>query len=65
MPAQDRTAAGTRGQVWHPVQDNNSAASGGSAETLAANSIANCRAVVSHSSDRGRPVFGAGWQNHA
>src|SRR4029077_2824997 len=65
MPAQDRTAAGARGQVWYPVQDDNSTASEGSAETLAANSIAGCRAVASHSSDRGGPVFRAGWQNHA
>ncbi len=65
MPAQDRTAAGARGQVWYPVQDNNSTASEGSAETLAANSIAGCRAVACHSSDRGGPVFRAGWQNHA
>src|SRR5438093_2015757 len=65
MPAQDRTEAGARGQVWHPVQDNNPAATRSSAGAIVANSIAGCRAVVSHSSDRGSPVFGADWQNHA
>ena len=65
MPAQDRTEAGARGQVWHPVQDNNPAATRSSAGAIVANSIAGCRAVVSHSSDRGSPVFGADWQNLA
>src|SRR6266436_3309863 len=65
MPAENRTAAGARRQVWHSVQDNNSAAPRSSTSAMVANSIAGCRAVVSHSSHRSRPVLGADWQNHA
>src|SRR5438105_14726377 len=65
MPSETRTSAGARRQVWPSVQDNNSAASRGSAQTVAANSVAGCRAVARHSSDRSRAVTRADWQNRA
>src|SRR5437016_53376 len=65
MPSENRTAASARRQVWHSVQDNNSAAPRSSTSAMVANSIAGCRAITSHSSDRRRPVLGADWQNHA
>src|SRR5439155_12986829 len=65
MPAENRTAAGARRQIWHPVQDNNSAATRSSASATVANSITGCGTVVSHSSHRSHPVLGADWQNHA
>ncbi len=40
MPSETGTPAGARRQVWPSVQDNNSAASRGSAQTVAANSVA-------------------------
>src|SRR5947208_3221820 len=65
MPAEDRTPAGTRRQVWHSVQDNNSAASRGQAGATAANSVARCRAVARPSSTRCRPLSGGDSQNRA
>ena len=65
MPAENRTTARARRQVWHSVQDNNSAASQRSAEAIPASSIAGCRAVAGRSSDRRRLVAGTDWKNHA
>src|SRR6266700_1533666 len=65
MPSETGTPAGARRQVWPSVQDNNSAASRGSAQTVAANSVAGCRAVARRSSDRSRAVTRADWQNRS
>ena len=65
MLTENRTTALARRQVWHSVQDNNSAASRRSAEAIPASSIAGCRAVAGRSSDRRRLVAGADWQTRA
>src|SRR5207249_9217318 len=65
MPSETGTPAGARRQVWPSVQDNNSAASRGSAQTVAANSVAGCRDVARRSSDRRRLVAGADCQTRA
>src|SRR5437899_5967942 len=65
MPAENRTPTGTRRQVWHPIQDNNSAPSRGQAGATAANSVARCRAVARRSNTPCRPVYRVDWQNRA